>query len=304
MKKLLLVVFFFTSVIGLRAQSWVYHPFPIDSAIWMEEHVGSDGYYTYKRIYMLGDTLVGSLNYKKIYQTYATWTSFYPTPIGPSNYIGSLREDIPTKKIYFLNPGTTSENLLYDFDLVVGDTIAITSMCSPDDTVMVVSIDSVLVNGNYNKKFVLGSVSGFCTAGDLIEGVGSKAGLQQLYSLGFEFSNQLLCLSVSNSVVYPYGSSIPSYYCAYAVGIGELENNELKMTVMPNPVVNAIHIVVNCSDNYDIEIRNGLGELIHKKTDLQANGPTIDFSDFATGIYFVRLIDSKGNSIVKKVIKN
>lgn len=304
MKIFILVIFFAVFSIGLKAQSWVYHPFPTDSAVWMEEHIDSDGYYTYKRMYMLGDTVVGSLNYKKMYQTAATWASFFPTPIFPSNYFGCMREDVAAKKVYFLNPGITTEYLLYDFNLVVGDEIAITSICSSDDTVRVTSIDSVLVNGNYNKRFVLTSTIGFCIVGELIEGVGSKAGLQQLYSFGFEFSNQLLCMSVNNSVVYPYGSSIPTYYCAYAVGIGELVNNELKMTVMPNPVVDAIHIVVNCNDHYDVEIRNALGDLIHKKTDIQANGPTIDFSDFANGIYFVRLIDTKGNSIVKKVIKS
>lgn len=305
MKKLLLIFFFFIFSTGLKAQSWVYHPFPADSAIWMEEHVGSDGYYTYKRIYMLGDTLVGSLNYKKIYQTYATWMSFSPTPITPANYVGSIRQDIPAKKVYFIDPGFVTDYVLYDFNLNVGDIVTISSIVETDDTIRVVSIDSVIVSGNYNKRFVLEGTGSVSNPGDLIEGVGNDAGLRNLYRTGFEFSDQLLCLSVDNSMAYPFGNPIfPANYCAYAVGIGELINNKLKLTVFPNPVLGAIHIVVNCNDNYDIEIRNSLGDLIHKKTDIQANGPTIDFSDFANGIYFVRLIDSKGNSVVKKIIKN
>lgn len=255
---------------------------------------------------MLGDTIIASVNYKKIYSKYATWMTFAPSAINFSNYIGAMRQDIPTKKIFYVNYGNTSEDILYDFDLSIGDTVNYNT--SYGDTVFVTGVDSTLVGGVYHKSFLLASTS-FATSalipGKLIEGVGSAAGLINLYTGGFEFSNQLLCLSINSNLVYPSGvSSFPSNYCAYAVGIGELENNELKMTVMPNPVVNDIHIMVSCNDKYDIEIRNALGELIYIKTAIQANGPTIDFSNFSNGIYFVRLNDSKGNSIVKKIVKN
>lgn len=304
MKNLILSIFLVSIIHISKAQSWVYHPFPADSAIWMQDGMNSGGYLYAFRTYMLGDTIISSLNYKKVYSKYLIWPYFSTTPISPSDYIGSMRQDIAAKKVYFIDYWSTTENILYDFDLTIGDTI---SGNAPGDTVFVAGIDSTLVGGVYHKTFILGNTS-FATSalvpGKLIEGVGCDAGFKNLYASGFEFENNLLCLATYGNVIYPSGPGPYSVgYCSYAVGVGELKNNELKLTVMPNPVVNDIHIVVNCNEQYDIEIRNNYGSLVYKRSGLQFNGPVINFTDFSAGVYFISLRDSKGNTGTKKIVK-
>ena len=58
-----------------------------------------------------------------------------------------------------------------------------------------------------------------------------------------------------------YGMAWP-YSCSLTVGIGELKKNHLQMTIAPNPTLDDAHIVVNCNDTYEIEIRNSIGDLL------------------------------------------
>jgi hypothetical protein len=306
MKKLLLFTLFLFVSAAFRAQSWIYHPFPADSAVWMEDHVDSDGYHTFRRTYLLGDTLIGGLNYKKLYETTTPMAMFAPVPFGDANYIGALRDDILSRKVYFKDP-YSAETLLFDFTLPVGGIATIDNyVCSGSiDTILVTSIDSVLVNGSYSKRFHLAAPAGsWCTPGNIIEGVGGDAGFREFFTGGFEFSNQLLCMSVKKVNVYPSGSMYTSYNCAYAVGIAELENGKLKLTIAPNPAADNIHLSVRCDSGYDLELSDERGMLVYSRKDLQGSGPDIDLSGFANGMYFIRLTEKDGNFIIKKVVKN
>lgn len=57
------------------------------------------------------DTIIGSNIYKVIYNDFSYCT------------LGYIREDTATKKIFFLDNASSTEKLLYDFSMVVGDTI-------------------------------------------------------------------------------------------------------------------------------------------------------------------------------------
>jgi hypothetical protein len=251
---------------------------------------------------MLGDTMLNSMNYKKIYSTYATWSSFTPAPILPGNYIGAIRQDISAKKVYYADYNGT-ENLLYDFSLQTGDISGIDSSNGVYDSIRVIAVDSVLVSGSYNRRFILKSDRDppNNTPGNIIEGVGNEAGILSEYTGGFEFSNQLLCLALHNVPVYPDGAANPSPGCAYPVGIGELKNGEITLTVMPNPV--SEHIFIKCNDGFTLEILDNKGCLVLQRKDVPGNETRIDLSDYASGIYFIRISNKKGNTITKKVVK-
>ena len=138
-------------------------------------------------------------------------------------------------------------------------------------------------------------------AANWIEGVGSDAGLQEHYAQGFEFSNQLTCFSVRNVAEYPAG--MPSTYCGFALGIKELEGDVIAITLGPNPAADEVSLRISCKDTYSVDVMNASGEVILSKKDLQLSGTRLDISNFAKGIYFVRISDPKGNSATRKIIK-
>lgn len=309
MKKLLLFFIVLIQLTNLKAQSWVYHPFPSDSVTWMQEHVNSDGMSSFYRTYMISDTTIGAFNYKKVYTTgnegYFGAGGYQPGPYYPNNLIGALRQDIPAKKVYFFDKSKGLERLLYDFSLPVGAIAFIDSSFWMPDTVKVSGIDSVIIGGNYHKKLILTGMHEDdmgLVAANWIEGAGSEAGPLERYRYGFEFSNQLDCQAIQNVRVYPYNSLAP-YNCYYALGIGELKDNKIEMTVMPNPVAGQVQLNVNCTDRYDLEVRDSKGQLVLEKKGLQLNDVSVDFSERASGIYFIRIINKEGQALVKKVLK-
>jgi hypothetical protein len=67
-----------------------------------------------------------------------------------SGYIGALRDDIIANKT-FLVFQNKNDTLLYDYNLKAGDTLkgVITFSCNN----VILSVDSVLVNGQYRKRW-------------------------------------------------------------------------------------------------------------------------------------------------------
>jgi Secretion system C-terminal sorting domain len=327
MKKLLPIIFFFASSIGLRAQSGIYHPFPTDSAMWREQY-GSvicnccDDY----QLVLNGDTIVGSTTYHKIeYQgikhsipNTAAGVSGYYWGCGGSvyfnylshyahvSYLGALREDSITKKIYFLEPGTSHDTLLYDFSLSVGDTLPITYKnddIGPYPTNVISSIDSALVNGSYHKRFniseaYLGTDPNYVS---IIEGVGSTFGLFPHLIPIFEEGGILECFSLKDSLAYPWGGAGSCVPLVVIAGVNEIKESENRVALFPNPATDRVKII---SKNrlYSIEIMDIFGKKIYhsEKNNIQTE---INISNFTNGIYFVHMMDVNKNVIVKKIVK-
>lgn len=183
MKKLLLFLISLLQLSNLIAQSNVYKPFPTKNAVWLKEKAftGSGTVFYPKYEIMYGDTIIESKTYQKLVET----TS------GKPYYLGGLRQDVSLKKVYY-RPAGEKEQLLYNFDLAVGDTV---NGAEPKDTITVKKIDSVLVGNVYHKAFRLKSSQNF-DAGSLIEGVGHSGGMLEHYVYTFEHGRTLLCFSV------------------------------------------------------------------------------------------------------------
>nr|MBA3971126.1 hypothetical protein [Bacteroidota bacterium] len=275
MKKLLLLCVFIGVVCFSKAQTNVYHPFPNDSLVWLQELVLSDGMPYYYINQMSGDTTIGSFLYKKLYTSNWFTSPFYNPSTTSVYYSGAIRQDIPNKKVYRLNT-SGPEFLLYDFDLSVGDTA---HYDASGDTIFVAGIDSVLVNGVYHKSFTFTnawSAMGF-VPGDLIEGVGNSVGLDAWHRYRFEGANNLWCFSHKSVQQYPAGSSMT---CAMTVGISDIKDGEIFLTVMPNPTSADVILSVGCDDSYSIEVKNTIGESVFSKTNMRLTESTIDLSNY------------------------
>jgi hypothetical protein len=195
---------FFLFCLGASAQTGNYIPFPDSSAGWNQKFNGANPpcyWYGYSTYYIKGDTLINSVNYKKIYEDrYSNGSPCNPIYTSFEYYSGALRNDIGGKRVLFVEPDSITERLVYDFSVAIGDTIS-TDTLWPDPNVpgikiVIDSIDSVLVNGNYHRRFNYTNSSGNASPGldYYIEGIGSGYGLFPMYFV-FEGATWLLCFT-------------------------------------------------------------------------------------------------------------
>lgn len=77
-------------------------------------------------------------------------------------------------------------------------------------------------------------------------------------------------------------------------GVGE--NNIASFEVYPNPMNNTLYID---GDVQDVTIFNAVGQQVL----FVENAKAIDVNDLSEGLYFVRISDKRGNSVVKKIVK-
>ncbi len=144
------------------AQATVYHPFPTDSAVWT--YLKSDfptGTSRTKAFVMRSDTIIAGKKYSKIYKTY----SFdYAKDSGNTIY-AYLRVNNDSQKVWmryadFALFKDTSEFLLFDFNLNMGDTFYARRLKNDSsgfiiDTLRVTSFDSTYTLQGFHKQVQL-----------------------------------------------------------------------------------------------------------------------------------------------------
>jgi hypothetical protein len=273
---------------------------------YQEYGMGFCGEYSYT---ISDDTLINNTVYHKIMKTghdfsmtyYANpsphWVCDHSVAYGNyTNYTGALREDISLKKVFFIPPSDTALQLLYDFNLNVGDSLkGYLSLCN--DCSKVTSIDSILINTTYRKRwnFQYSGQPGY----SIIEGIGSSCGLLNPYT-NFEYFSNLDCFSQNGQTLYPFYSA--SAACALLTSIGENSKEQNALTIFPNPSNGLFQLSANNSDFINVEVTNLLGTII-KKSEIKNGSFELDLSNESQGIYFVRVSDNKGKSVVRKVVK-
>lgn len=185
MKKAILIFLIISSLTMLNnncfAQACEYHPFASDTAEWQMYSTGEEERQSWRSLGtgLVGDTLIYGKAFKKVYD-----------PSNPSQFLWFIREE--NKRVWMkqvcLFPFDTVNILLYDFNLLVGDTFK-TRWSLGNISMAVTKIDSVLTNTGYRKRWELKIPGGYsmnCSDKDYwIEGVGSYAGLLWVKSFGY-----------------------------------------------------------------------------------------------------------------------
>ena len=100
-------------------------------------------------------------------------------------------------------------------------------------------------------------------------------------------------------------SSIGSIFVdSLAMGI-EIYSSILEVQVFPNPNRGMFDIIVTGIDEFDVEIRNLMGQVIYRKTNAEKDGlqQRINLENSASGIYFLTIRSGKGVRSVKLVIE-
>ncbi len=309
MKKFLLALIICFNSILVHAQTSVYHPFPDSSASWNFTHsnicwgVFFTDQISMQVTYYIGmDTLINSSIYHTlhlpIYNMYAGPNCWPPGNYTlPGGYMGAFRNDHVNKKVYIINKMDSIEQLWYDFNMQVGDTLkGYLTDCGPFggcDTV--ISMDSVLVGSSYRKRWFLNAnYSAY-----FIEGVGSTYGLiAKVPANGADYDGIVLdCFQQNGQNLYP--DTLGS--CPLLTSIATLPSTEMIIKIHPNPSKGIINVDLGStkiSESWTLFSLNGQviqSEKIHSKNHFEVNG-------ISPGFYLLTISFEDGRKVNRKII--
>lgn len=242
-----------------------------------------------------GDTLISGLPYFKLYTTRHNILYVYTFPgtltyhtydsIGPS----FIRYDTLVKRVYYLPSIDSTERLIYDFDLQVGDTTPMQSEYFP--TTIIRAIDTVSLFGAPVRRFFLTDVSDPYIEhfNYILEGMGGSNGLsyyqpEVLWLGGMAFSTGLRCFQNQDSIYAPYDGECP--FVDFISAVDPIAEDHT-LTISPNPTQGLFVITIGEELlNATCTIVSSLGQVTQsfKLTELNSTGQLN-----VPGIYFWRV---------------
>lgn len=306
-KTVIFFIIIFSLCLTSIAQTTFYRPFPEDTATWLSDQYANTcmGYCGSTCYEMNGDTIINGHSYNKIYTRNGQFYYIIPPPnsvIGTNfsacNYLGAIRQDTTNKKVYFIDNTMSTDSLLYDFNLTVGDTIqSWYNKRSIQWPLIVSGYDSVFIYNSYYKLYNFNGMQGNANH-SLIEGIGWTGDL-----FGIDWSGDHdVALSCFNGEFLNGGNFIgwQAYEnecnvllsCNLTSNIVD-PNAKMKFSIFPNPfsfqttlhttnfLINASLIIYNSTGQKIIQINN-----INKQTIIIKRG------NLLSGIYLLQLIES------------
>jgi|GEM_PF-5821339 len=274
--------------VNLMAQSNVWLA---DGTVWMEGYTccppGTPmcGESVKDRRVVDGDTLINGHLYKKVFQSSVIIEKECGVPPGTCNDtvfvdhhgVPSLFLRDTLGSMYRLVNGV--EHLLYDMDLEVGDTVVQTVMWTLPSAV-VLSIDSVVVQGSFRRRYHTGLFS-------LIEGVGwSWSGwfgfLQPTY-LGY-CNYWGFCYSVADTTYIPENGAA----CSLPTAIPTHVAGTTVPLVHPNPASELLLLDVP-PDALHVRVMSTTGAEVWRKEHPPTGRMTIPLHAFDAGAYLLEV---------------
>ena len=288
MKKLLLVLSVVLALTAAHGQT--YEPYPSDSAMWCYNYQTNMTAPYYTATQWLGDTVVNSKTYKKVYSGSSTnqWQLIYSIQLTGCG----IRQDIPNEKIYSVNLSTGVEtDISINQHLVVGDTFS-TSTC-PYRPLTIVSIDSSQYLNKWYKRY---------NAQDSI-GVGVEGyvlGIGEEYWGWPEGGQGLICFA-QGTLGWTYPSGSP--YCQQLVFVNVKEEIKNQFNLFPNPF--SIETTLQTAEqlkNATLTVDNCFGQTVAQIKNISGQTVTFSRDNLASGLYFVRLTENNKTLAVDKLV--
>lgn len=241
---------------------------------------------------IVDDTIINTISYFLIYQTN---DSIFDSL--NSKYFCAVREE--SNKWYFIKNNDTHEYMLYDFNVLVGDTVSVYNPWTEIEKELIVfEKDSIQLLDKYHKTFNLGRYdppSGEPFVIDKwIEGIGSIKGLRYSGYFVFDHGYQLLCFHSQNSLIY---LNSPDNSCGFIkVGTSKIKNKTI--SVFPNPFNEVL--LVETDNEFLAEIFSLTGEKL-----TSSNNKSISVAYLPPGLYILKIhVKSNGLIITKKIVKH
>jgi len=296
MKKWKLFVLFLLPSLGCFAQTYI--PMPTDSAIWRYRVFDNDfGTQVLDRIFFLNgrDTFANGNTYHIIMSRTCRQTGgvgFNPpvvTEVATASDImySAMRE--AGKQVFQLSG--SGEDLLYDFNVGVGDSIP--AYVGKDK---VTGIDSILIDGVYHKRYLTTDTTYF-----VVEGIGSNRGL--IPELNDGTGSVIFYCFTDTPVTWSPDTTVPCTY-VYPIGYGlavSTLNNELQyINVYPMPASDVLHISAKGTSSYHAVILNCIGQEIWSGT--VQDSSNIPVGAWSRGLYYFLATSDNMIPIEKNII--
>lgn len=301
------IIFIATLVNSISAGAQSFLPFPsgANSILW-KYHIQSNTISgTVQYMYNGADTLAGSNTYQKILTSYNYTVT--PGMSGPyvvqaydqhCCYVRQSEQGI----IYFFQDG--QEQIYFDLNIQTGDTIPpdwlSVSSSSLGIELIIQSIDTVYDNNSIpHRRYKTQSVGPASPA--FIEGIGSIFDFKSLLpSNSGAPAFSLTCVSENGLKIYPSGQGA-------CIGLNipndiEEHQNRNEWNIYPNPGTGLFTVSSAGILNYNIEVHNTTGQLLHTEK-VQGSTTTIDLQNHAAGVYTITV--TGGEQVMhSKIIKN
>jgi len=273
--KQLIGLFIIFSVLFVKGQSSVYHPFPTSNANWVYTDVHGPYYETYA---LNGDTVILGLNYKKVFEF--------------SNYAGALRES--GKIIYFIPDTSSSEVVLYNFNLNLGDSVIHPyggAFCA-DDTAIVDLVDSIFLSDGYHRILYFNSFARW------IEGIGAMHYfLMPCNVLCVSGGPYLECMLTDSGFSYP--ANISSCIAGVFGGRTELDD----VVISPNPISSFANIYLGEKfGNATMRIYTIQGSLVGVEKIQGVKAFEFIRGQLPSGLYFLNFVNDHGGQTNRKIL--
>jgi len=322
LKKLPLLLIYFTLIsLSCRVFSQEYFTFPESNAIWNIKFTNTWEGNDEIRYGQIGDTLIEDIVYHKIYRLKDS------TLINPESvFCCGIREE--SKRIY-VKINDLDEQLIYDFNLNVGDSIKYNfsgnfyindgniEFYQYGDTFYrkVISIDTLNVfNGSQRRHYVLGRSNGSQSFNDeWIEGMGSCVwfGLFNPYITEVTTNGDgwtPICFKVGDEVVYLENSDCEKCFCKLYTEIIEVDSESHPDYPYPNPANNILVFNFpskngNTKNKNTIKILEINGKLL-QEIHTESNFFEVNIWDLKEGIYMFETLNNGKVTQTGKFIKN
>ena len=249
------------------------------------------------------DTTIGNTVYFKTKREGTTttwdWTVDTLVSINPINdYFYPLREE--QGKFLMYNISLNEEQLLHDFNLIVGDT-AISPYCQNPQIVM--EIDTVYFGTQMRKKFIFAPQLTWGTS-PLFEGIGTSRGLFVRPCsgvIGIESGSTLQCFTTDNETIQIDTSG----QCETTIPVSTINLTKGEFELYPNPFNEKIIIESKGTKRNEVKIKlyDFQGKLLNSKSMLNAdNLIEISTKELIPGRYIL-IIQEEDKIHTSKMIK-
>jgi hypothetical protein len=176
------------------------------------------------------------------------------------------------------------EFLLYDFSLQAGDHLPQTLIS--ENTAIVSSIDTVIVNGKSLKRFnIYDPENSGLLSNWYIEGIGHEYGIIEPMYMMLDNGTGFECYAENGVAVFPEGND-----CDLTVAITQVQKPETTMDIYPNPTNG--FIILNYTSNtvkeVEVQISGARGEIITSNTwkvQPGQNEQTFNLKSLSPGLY-------------------
>lgn len=207
---------------------------------------------------------------------------------GGTWYDGAIRDN-ELGQVFYYPPGDTVERVLYDFDVLVGDTVNNVFAVPGVADMLVITIDTIPVNGSDRKRIGIAPLGGggtFATA-HWIQGIGGDGGLLHTCGcVGVSGMAWLVCMT-DNDIVQ-FGSNVGGTgTCEIHLGVQAPSSSADPFMPVHDPVLDVLNIAAPGS----VEVVALDGRVVAKF--FCANG-MVPTSGLMPGMYVVRFEDTLG----------